>query len=394
MSLFPLPSICNTFLCIIILSNHNYIYFYFFTDSVVNARKPNSTDRSISSKVTSAIESALDSLPENDSSIVESNESRTSSTSGSSSSLPVTHNQTQAISPISGVSVSSTVSSSSSSHHGDNAALVPASYCGGRNAAGLHWPPTPLNRRHEQPCPGNSIGQARWQCTVDGWQPESPDLSACRSSRLRSLRQQLASFVDRTSSLHIYRELLNLLRSGGLFSSDLPTILWMARHLLIQSNQPLRNSIVPPSNQFSNLVIDAELPRRRLELTVELVSQLLDERRRPSLPARFGSHVFGDRLIRLLQTAVGQLTATLNQDGSTNLEADNVLLTLHILDPEMPITLLFPTAEDIRDNRWMQLQDSIQLPARALNDFASNGKPISFFLNRIKCRFFVYFYFI
>jgi hypothetical protein len=314
----------------------------------VNARKPNNT-QAIGPKSVAQPETASDTSPENDSSL-DSNESRTPPTSGSSAT--VANNQT----------VQSVLASSS-----PITAVGPASYCGGRNAAGLHWPPTPLNRRHEQPCPGNSVGQARWQCTADGWQPEMPNLSACRSSRLRSLRQQLTTSIDRTTSMHMFTELLDVVRSGELFSNDLPTTLWIGRQLLLQSGPTV-------VNHFSALATDAEITRRPLKLTVDLVSELLDERRRPPLPSRLAPHVFGERLLLLLQTAVGQLTATLNQDGSTNLEADNVLLTLHILDPEMPITLLFPTSEDIRDVRWMQLQDSVYLPARALNDFASNRK--------------------
>lgn len=249
------------------------------------------------------------------------------------------------------------------------------SYCGGRHAANLHWPPTPLNRRHEQPCPGKSLGQAHWQCTSDGWQPALPNLSACRSSRLKRLRDQLSSSADRTSSVQSLRELLDLVQSDEIFSSDLLSVLSLIQQLLSQGTTFNRgdDSAASTANHFGQNRLDHEKPRSRLELTVQLISTLLDERRRPILPVRLSAPMFGDRLLRLLQMAVGQLTAQLHSDGSTNLEAENLLLALHVLDPEMPITLLFPTSEDIRDGHWTQLQDSIHLPARALNDFASNG---------------------
>ena len=52
-----------------------------------------------------------------------------------------------------------------------------------------------------------------------------------------------------------------------------------------------------------------------------------------------------------------------------------IVVSVHVLDTRMPISLQFPTIEDTRGtNEWQRMEDSILLPAQALLEYSTNGK--------------------
>ena len=51
------------------------------------------------------------------------------------------------------------------------------------------------------------------------------------------------------------------------------------------------------------------------------------------------------------------------------------VVSVHVLDTRMPISLQFPTVEDTRGTmEWMRMEDSLFLPAQALLEYSTNGK--------------------
>lgn len=52
-----------------------------------------------------------------------------------------------------------------------------------------------------------------------------------------------------------------------------------------------------------------------------------------------------------------------------------IVVSVHVLDTGMPISLQFPTYEDITGtNDWTRMEDSIFLPAQSLVDHSQGGK--------------------
>lgn len=50
------------------------------------------------------------------------------------------------------------------------------------------------------------------------------------------------------------------------------------------------------------------------------------------------------------------------------------MVSVHVLDTGMPISLQFPTYEDITGtNDWTRMEDSIFLPAQSLVDHSQGG---------------------
>jgi hypothetical protein len=50
------------------------------------------------------------------------------------------------------------------------------------------------------------------------------------------------------------------------------------------------------------------------------------------------------------------------------------VVSVHVLDTRMPISLQFPTVEDTRGTiEWVRMEDSLFLPAQALLEYAKDG---------------------
>ncbi len=50
------------------------------------------------------------------------------------------------------------------------------------------------------------------------------------------------------------------------------------------------------------------------------------------------------------------------------------MVSVHVLDTRMPISLQFPTVEDTRGTiEWIRMEDSLFLPAQALLEYAKDG---------------------
>ena len=50
------------------------------------------------------------------------------------------------------------------------------------------------------------------------------------------------------------------------------------------------------------------------------------------------------------------------------------VVSVHVLDTRMPISLQFPTAEDTRGTiEWIRMEDSLFLPAQALLEHSKDG---------------------
>ncbi|CAG2104788.1 unnamed protein product, partial [Medioppia subpectinata] len=80
------------------------------------------------------------------------------------------------------------------------------------------------------------------------------------------------------------------------------------------------------------------------------------------------------KLLKGLELSALLLADNTNQDGSFAVAKPNVLVSVHVLDTRMPISLQFPTVEDTRGTiEWIRMEDSLFLPAQALLEYSKDG---------------------
>nr|XP_042909926.1 latrophilin-like protein 1 isoform X2 [Parasteatoda tepidariorum] len=80
-----------------------------------------------------------------------------------------------------------------------------ANHCHGQKRRGLYWPNTKFGQVAILPCPGNSVGEAKWVCESQNggrWRHRGPDFSKCRSLDVINIKDKMDnSSVSETISL-------------------------------------------------------------------------------------------------------------------------------------------------------------------------------------------------
>lgn len=252
--------------------------------------------------------------------------------------------------------------------------------CEQRFFRSLRWPATAFDQKHSQKCPGDAIGEAHWYCSLitKSWYPErQPDLTDCKSSWLAILKDQLTQYTSNgaDSSLEILKELASQTLSKQLFADDLREIDFIVSEAMMRILLRLDTNFALTSlNTFNS---QDNLLKQLLENLVEVVSNLLTNAQDDAwidLENSVQARQIAFKLLTSLQESALVLAKTLNQDGSFSVKSQHVLVTVHVLDAEMPINLLFPALEDTRDSPWIKMEDSIFLAAKSLLDYSNNGR--------------------
>ena len=268
-----------------------------------------------------------------------------------------------------------------------------ASKCEQRFFRSLRWPATTFDQKHSQKCPGDAIGEAHWHCSLitKSWYPERPDLTDCKSSWLTILKDQLTQFTSNSgeTALEVLKELASQTLSKQLFADDLREIDFIVSEAMMRILLRLdTNFALTNLNTFNN---QDNLLKQLLENLVEIVSNLLTNAQDDAwidLENSVQARQIAFKLLTSLQESALVLAKTLNQDGSFSVKSQHVLVTVHVLDSEMPINLLFPALEDTRDSSWAKIEDSIFLAAKSLLDYANSGMRILLILYfTIKARY-------
>lgn len=209
------------------------------------------------------------------------------------------------------------------------------------------------------------------------WYPDRPDLTDCKSSWLAILRDQLTQYTSNgaDTALDVLKELASQTLSKQLFADDLREIDFIVSEAMMRILLRLdANFALTSLNTFNS---QDNVLKQLLENLVEIVSNLLTNAQDDAwidLENSLQARQIAFKLLTSLQESALVLARTLNQDGSFSVKSQHVLVTVHVLDSEMPINLLFPALEDTRDSPWIKMEDSIFLAAKSLLDYANNGK--------------------
>lgn len=262
--------------------------------------------------------------------------------------------------------------------------------CEQRFFRSLRWPATGFDQKHSQKCPGDAIGEAHWHCSLitKSWYPERPDLTDCKSSWLAILKDQLTQYTSNgaDTALEVLKELASQTLSKQLFADDLREIDFIVSEAMMRVLLRLDTNFALTSlNTFNS---QDNVLKQLLENLVEVVSNLLTNAQDDAwidLENSVQARQIAFKLLTSLQESSLVLAKTLNQDGSFSVKSQHVLVTVHVLDAETPINLLFPALEDTRDSSWIKMEDSIFLAAKSLLDYANNGMCVF-----LKASFFYY----
>ncbi|XP_075680058.1 latrophilin Cirl-like isoform X3 [Dermatophagoides pteronyssinus] len=266
------------------------------------------------------------------------------------------------------------------SNGGINVDISPEDYCPSSFVRSLFWNSIRKNDMTSQKCPGGATGFVKWRCIynhelgIAEWYPPRPDFSECRSLWLDNLDERLN---NRESVIKIASELALMTLTKPLYSEDLVKIANIIQQFLehtITSIQSLQTVEVWHRHQVL---------KELLTFIVEIVSNLLGNGQDDAwLDLNIiNRKEVASALIKSLEKSALLLADNTNHDGSTAIARPNVLVSVHVLDTGMPISLQFPTYEDITGtNDWTRMEDSIFLPAQSLVDHSQGGlAKVSFF---------------
>ncbi|KPM04359.1 hypothetical protein QR98_0028030 [Sarcoptes scabiei] len=245
---------------------------------------------------------------------------------------------------------------------------------------GLFWNSIRKNEVTSQKCPGGTLGVVKWSCMfnpelgVAEWYPPRPDFTECRSIWLENLAGQLN---NREPVIKIASELALMTSSKLLYSEDLIKIASII-------NKFLENAVTSIQNvQTIEVWHRHQVLKELLMFIVEIISNLLGNIQDDAWLdlSIINRKEIASSFIRSLEKSALLLAENTNHDGSTAIAKPNVLVSVHVLDTRMPISLQFPTYEDTTGtNDWARMEDSIFLPAQSLVDHTQGGlAKVSFF---------------
>ncbi|XP_054161421.1 latrophilin Cirl-like isoform X2 [Oppia nitens] len=250
---------------------------------------------------------------------------------------------------------------------------IKADYCPPIFVRSLFWNWTRRGEVADQKCPGGATGLVKWECSYNpitkttDWMPDRPDFSQCRSLWLDNLEDRLNNDEP---VIRIANELALMTLTKALFCEDLQRIASIVQKTLSHAMTSMQNL------QTFEVWHRHQVLKELLMFIVEAVSNLLDNAQDDAwLDLNISERKkVASKLLKGLELSALLLADNTNQDGSFAVAKPNVLVSVHVLDTRMPISLQFPTVEDTRGTiEWIRMEDSLFLPAQALLEYSKEG---------------------